>query len=92
MAALMEYHYEKDVILEAYINEVFLGQDRQTAIHGFARASLFYFDKPIEKLNLSQIALLVGMVKGPSLYNPRRNPESRLAPHTVVLLPRVAST
>ena len=85
MAMLTEYHYDKEVILEAYINEVFLGQDRQTAIHGFGKASLFYFDRPIEKLNLSQVALLVGMVKGPSLYNPRRNPEQAKQRRDLVL-------
>lgn len=75
MALLTELHYDKQTILQAYINEVYLGQSANTSIHGFARASEFYFDRSIEKLNLSQIALLVGMVKGPSYYNPRRHPE-----------------
>ncbi|TQV74877.1 penicillin-binding protein 1B [Aliikangiella marina] len=75
MAVLTEFHYDKEAILQAYINEVYLGQNRTTGIYGFARASEFYFDRPITKLNLSQVALLVGMVKGPSYYNPRRNPE-----------------
>jgi penicillin-binding protein 1B len=75
MAILTEIHYDKKVILQAYINEVYLGQHRNTAIHGFARASEFYFDKRLSQINLPQIALLVGMVKGPSYYNPRRFPE-----------------
>jgi penicillin-binding protein 1B len=75
MAVLTEVHYEKDTILQAYVNEVYLGQSANTAIHGFARASEFYFDRSIEKLELAQTALLVGMVKGPSFYNPRRHPE-----------------
>ena len=75
MAVLTEIHYNKDVILQAYVNEVYLGQNNNTGIFGFSRASEFYFDRPITKLNLSQVALLVGMVKGPSFYNPRRNPE-----------------
>ncbi|MET1254581.1 penicillin-binding protein 1B [Aliikangiella maris] len=75
MAVLTEVHYSKDVILQAYLNEVYLGQDDNTGIYGFGRASEFYFDKPLEKLHLAQVALLVGMVKGPSYYNPRRNPE-----------------
>ncbi|MDH5434588.1 MAG: penicillin-binding protein 1B [Gammaproteobacteria bacterium] len=75
MAVLTEVHYDKDIILQAYINEVYLGQDGSTAIHGFARASEFYFDKPLENLNLSQTALLVALVNGPSFYNPRKNPD-----------------
>jgi penicillin-binding protein 1B len=75
MSVLTELHYDKKVILQAYINEVYLGQHRNTAIHGFARASEFYFDRKLSQLSLPQIALLVGMVKGPSYYNPRRFPE-----------------
>jgi len=75
MALLTETHYDKNTILQAYVNEVYLGQNRDSAIHGFARASEFYFDQPLSDLNLSQIALLIGMVKGPSYYNPRRHPE-----------------
>ncbi|TQV87699.1 penicillin-binding protein 1B [Aliikangiella coralliicola] len=85
MAVLMEIHYDKKVILEAYLNEVYLGQNNTTGIHGFARASEFYFDRPLEKLNLNQVALLVGMVKGPSLYNPRRNAENALERRNLVL-------
>ena len=75
MALLTEIHYDKKTILQAYVNEIYLGQNRDSAIHGFARASEFYFDQPLSDLNLSQIALLIGMVKGPSYYNPRRHPE-----------------
>lgn len=75
MALLLEWHYGKAEILEAYLNEVFLGQQGNHAIHGFGRASQFYFGLPLEQLEAHQIALLVGMVKGASLYHPRRNPE-----------------
>ena len=75
MALLLELHYDKAEILEAYINEVFLGQQGAYAVHGFGRASLFYFDQPIERLEPHQIALLIGLVKGPSYYNPRKHPE-----------------
>lgn len=85
MAVLTEFHYEKDVILQAYINEVYLGQNRNTGIYGFARASEFYFDRPLNKLNLSQTALLVGMVQGPSFYNPRRNFKRATARRDLVL-------
>jgi penicillin-binding protein 1B len=75
MAVLLEVHYDKAEILEAYLNEVFLGQQGAYAVHGFGRASEFYFDQPLATLQPHQVALLVGMVKGASYYNPRRNPE-----------------
>jgi penicillin-binding protein 1B len=75
MALLLEWHYSKDEILEAYLNEVYLGQDGNRAIHGFGLASYFYFDRPLAELSVDQYALLVGLVKGASYYNPRRNPE-----------------
>ncbi len=85
MAVLLEVHYGKAEILEAYINEVFLGQQGKHAIHGFGRASEFYFDRPLQDLEPQQIALLVGMVRGASLYNPRRNPQRALQRRNQVL-------
>lgn len=74
MAILLDAHYGKEAILEAYINEVYLGQDGARAIHGFGLASYFYFQKPLQELETHEIALLIAMVKGPSYYNPRRYP------------------
>ncbi|WP_339905872.1 penicillin-binding protein 1B [Pseudomonas guineae] len=85
MAVLLELHYEKKDILEAYLNEVFLGQDGQRAVHGFGLASQYFFSQPLSELKLEQVALLVGMVKGPTYYNPRRNPERALARRNLVL-------
>jgi penicillin-binding protein 1B len=85
MSVLLETHYGKDEILEAYINEVHLGQDGDRAIHGFALASRFYFNKPLDELRSHEIALLVGLVKGSSFYNPRRNPERALKRRNLVL-------
>ena len=85
MALLLELHFDKDETLEAYINEVFLGQDGPRAIHGFALASRHYFDRPLDELGLHQQALLVGMVKGPSLYNPLRHPERATERRNTVL-------
>jgi penicillin-binding protein 1B len=75
MALEMEWHYSKDKILEGYLNEVYLGQDGSQAIHGFGLAARYYFGRPVDELRPEEIALLVGMVKGASYYNPRRNPE-----------------
>ncbi len=85
MAILLELHYDKDQILESYINEVYLGQEGPRSIHGFALAARHYFDTPLDQLGLHQQALLIGMIKGPSLYNPLRNPERALERRNVVL-------
>ncbi|WP_439641277.1 penicillin-binding protein 1B [Nevskia sp.] len=75
MAILLERHVSKHDILEAYLNEVWLGQDGNRAIHGFGLASQFYFNKPLNELRPAEIALLVGIAKGPTVYNPRRFPD-----------------
>ncbi|WP_343883025.1 penicillin-binding protein 1B [Rhodanobacter caeni] len=85
MSVLIEMHYSKARILEAYINEVFLGQRGDQAVHGFAAASEFYFGRRLEALRPQEIAMLVGLVKGPSYYDPRRYPERALARRNLVL-------
>ena len=85
MALEMEWHYSKDKILEAYLNEVYLGQDGSRAIHGFGLASSYYFGRPVGELRPEQLALLVGMVKGANYYNPRRNPERAMARRNTVI-------
>ncbi len=85
MAILLELHYDKREILEAYLNEVFLGQDGRRAIHGFGLASQYFFGRPLVELQVQHVALLVGMVKGPTYYNPRRNPERALERRNLIL-------
>ncbi len=85
MALILEYRYSKDEILEAYLNEIFLGQDGASAVHGFGLASEFYFGQSIKNLDLAQTASLVALVRGPSYYDPRRNPERHLERRNLVL-------
>jgi len=85
MALLLERRYSKDDILESYLNEVYLAQDRDRAIHGVGLASRFLFGEPLEALDLSQHALMVAMIRGPSLYDPRRNPDRARARRDQVL-------
>jgi len=85
MAVLLELHYDKPEILEAYLNEVFLGQDGRRAIHGFGLASQYFFGRPLAELKLQHVALLVGMVKGPTYYNPRRHPERALERRNLII-------
>ncbi|MFT4823541.1 MAG: penicillin-binding protein 1B [Halioglobus sp.] len=85
MAVLLEFHSTKDEILEGYINEVYLGQEGPRSIHGFALAARHYFDTPLDQLGLHQQALLIGIIKGPSLYNPLRNPDRARQRRDVVL-------
>lgn len=85
MSLILEYRFSKNEILEAYLNEIFLGQDGASAIHGFGLASEFYFGQSLKTLNLPQVATLVALVRGPSEYDPRRKPERTLERRNLVL-------
>ncbi|MGO3301186.1 MAG: transglycosylase domain-containing protein, partial [Pseudoalteromonas sp.] len=85
IALILDYRYSKDQILEAYLNEVYLGQSYNQGVHGMGLAADFYFSKPVDELEYDQIAMLVAMVKGPSYYNPRRYPERTMERRDLVL-------
>jgi penicillin-binding protein 1B len=85
MALALEAHFSKGDLMNAYINEIFLGQDGDRAIHGFGLASRFYFGKPLSELDLSEVALLVSIVRGPSYYDPRRHPDRARVRRDLVL-------
>jgi penicillin-binding protein 1B len=74
MAMLMELNYDKNYILERYMNTVYLAQQGSMAIQGFASASQFYFDKKVDDLDLREMATLVALLRGPSYYNPVKYP------------------
>ena len=85
MAVILEARYEKADIMNAYINEIYLGQDGRRAVHGFGLGSQFYFGKPLAELDLPEIALMVAIIRGPSYYDPRRQPERALERRNLVL-------
>ncbi len=85
MALALELHFSKDEILTAYLNEVFLGQQGNRAIHGFALAAEFYFSRSLDELSLDELALLAGLPRGASYYNPMRFPERAVERRNVVL-------
>jgi penicillin-binding protein 1B len=85
LAIVLEYRYPKTEILEAYLNEIFLGQAGGRAIHGFALASEFYFQRPLAELSAGEIALLVGLARGASHYDPRRFPNRALERRNLIL-------
>ena len=75
IALLLEWRYSKPELLEGYLNEVYLGQQGAHAIHGFGRAARHWFGRGLADLDLDEMALLAGLVRGPSYYDPRRHPE-----------------
>ncbi|GAA5215930.1 penicillin-binding protein 1B [Corallincola platygyrae] len=85
MALIIDARYEKDEILEAYLNEIYLGQNYATAVHGFGLAAQFYFGRPLAELNIGQLASLVALIKGPSYYDPWRHPERLMERRDLVL-------
>src|ERR687887_1573080 len=85
MAVLLELHYGKEEILETYLNEIYLGQDRDRAIHGIGLGAQFYFGKDVEQLTLPESALLVALVKGPAHYDPHRHSARALERRNLVL-------
>lgn len=75
MSVILDARYTKDDILEAYLNEIYLGQDGARAIHGFGLAGQYYFGRSLEELHLHHVALLVSLVRGPSYYDPFTFPD-----------------
>ena len=75
MAVLLDARYPKEELLEVYLNEVYLGQEGRRAVHGFGLASWFYFGRRLDELDLAEAALLIGLARGASAYNPWRQPE-----------------
>jgi penicillin-binding protein 1B len=85
MALIIEWHYDKNEILTAYLNEVYFGQNGPYGIHGVGSAAWFYFGRSVDDLKLPEIAMLIGLVRAASHYNPRRNAAVALERRELVL-------
>jgi penicillin-binding protein 1B len=85
MALLLELSFDKEFILNHYINSVYLGQKGAQSVRGFKNAAQFYFNKKIDLLSLEEVATLVALVKGPSYYHPLKHPQ-RLAKRRQLVL------
>ena len=85
IAFSLEGHFTKDELLTAYLNHIYLGQHAGVAIHGFGRAAQVYFNKDVAQLSLGESALLVGIIRGPNVFSPRRHPERARVRRDLVL-------
>lgn len=84
-ALIIEARFDKKTILEAYLNQVYLGQVGDQSIHGISAGSDFWFGRDVADLQPQEIALLIGLVQGPYYWDPRKHPERGLKRRTTVL-------
>jgi 1A family penicillin-binding protein len=86
MAAMaLEFKYRKEEILESYVNEIYLGQAGPVSIYGVGEAAHRYFSKNLDELSIDEIALIVGLIKGPNAYSPVKSVEDATKRRNVVL-------
>jgi penicillin-binding protein 1B len=85
MALIVEARYDKEAILESYLNEIYLGQRGSTEIHGVGEAASFYFGKRAQDLTTAESALLAAIVQSPNRISPHRHRERALERRNLVL-------
>ena len=85
LAVKLERSHGKAGLLEAYLNEVYLGQMGSAALHGVGAAARHYFGRDAREVDLAESALLAALIRGPSYYAPHRYPERALARRNLVL-------
>jgi penicillin-binding protein 1B len=85
LAVLIEFRYDKEKILEKYLNEVYFGQIGALEIHGVSDAARYFFNKPLDGLSQAEMALLAGLIRGPAYYSPYRHLDRALARKDTVL-------
>jgi penicillin-binding protein 1B len=84
-ALITEARHSKEAILEAYLNEVYMGQWGPHEIHGISEGAQYYFNRPVSRLSLAQSAMLAAIVQAPNAHDPRRHPEKSLQRRNLVL-------
>src|SRR5712691_8052809 len=85
MAVILDAKYTKQEILEAYLNDIYLGRNRSISIVGVGEASLYYFGKPISEISVAEAALLAGMIRSPNNYSPFVRPDLAMQRRNLVL-------
>lgn len=85
MAVILDARYSKEEILEAYLNDIYLGRNRSISILGVGEASRFYFGKPVSEISVAEAALLAGMIRSPNNIEPFNNPETAMKRRNTVL-------
>jgi penicillin-binding protein 1B len=85
MAVILDARYSKKEILEAYLNDIYLGRNRSISILGVGEASRFYFGKPVSEIEIHEAAVLAGMIRSPNNNSPFANPESAMKRRNTVL-------
>ena len=75
MSLILDAKYSKREILEAYLNDIYLGRNRSIQILGVGEAARFYFGKPVSEISIGEAAVLAGMVRSPNNNSPFANPE-----------------
>lgn len=85
MAVILDARYSKREILEAYLNDIYLGRNRSISILGVGEATRFYFGKPVSEIGIDEAALLAGMIRSPNNNSPFNNPDNALKRRNTVL-------
>jgi penicillin-binding protein 1B len=85
ISVIIELKYEKEEILEIYLNEIYLGQKGPAAINGVGEASYFYFGKSVKELSRAEAATIAGLIKAPNHFSPYQDKERCLSRRNFVL-------
>lgn len=85
LSFMLEIRFEKERILERYLNEVYLGQSGNYEVHGVSEGAKLFFGKRLNELNLAEIAMMAGFIRGPGFYSPYRHLDRALSRQQLVL-------